>query len=622
MPGRFAPLGRHRIWILVVALVVLAGAAVVAVTAGPRVVAGTARAADASATVGPAGVNLRLPGFTVHANGGVAPTGTVLTASATTTRPPADLAADTTDAGTGVALSLGGLQPATPLTLTFTDPAAPPPGQAAVLITVPSAGRAPQLIPATFSASTRTITASVTHLSRFWPAFLDFGSLSRKVIGFLTQTTGLTTTRPDCAGQRASSQGLTVTVTGNYGSGTHPVAWPCISINGSTASVTLTSNSPLPWRVSPTPTATLQPQAVTDPTGALLLAAYQTLVTRHPYAQGLLIPGESMTYQFNANDLPGSLHGSIDVGTWVAMGLLFAFTEIIDAFGINVGDIPADADAIGCLSGAVTAAQLASSPSVAALAGLARSVLNCLGPAAKAAGGELGEAGLVIGLLTTGVSMIGGGIELVVAKVTGQTSFVIPIATSVAPTKLVQIRPVDAHGRLAAGFVIDKTITGDTSVGPQACEPGSEVVGAAYRCFGSDNGVYDPCWADRTNPNAPAAVCLLDPWSPHVIRILLTQQVDAAGAADDPPSNPATDEPWVVQLSTGQHCSSIQGTHDSVDGQVVDYFCDDNKTALLRGVRRNNGRWTMTSAHYDSNYNYTTGSTVDVSTAWYGLPSP
>ncbi|HEX4393572.1 MAG TPA: hypothetical protein VH084_18820 [Mycobacterium sp.] len=61
---------------------------------------------------------------------------------------------------------------------------------------------------------------------------------------------------------------------------------------------------------------------------------------------------------------------------------------------------------------------------------------------------------------------------------------------------------------------------------------------------------------------------------------------------------------------------------DSFDGQVVDYFCDDNKTVLLRGVRRNNGRWTMTSAHYDSNYNYTTGSTVDILTAWYGLPAP
>jgi hypothetical protein len=413
-----------------------------------------------------------------------------------------------------------------------------------------------------------------------------------------------------------------VTLTGNYASGTDPAAWPCVSINGSTVSVTLTSNSPLPWRISPTPTASLQPQAVTDPTGVLLLAAYQTLVTKHPYTQGLLIPGESMTYQFNVGDLPGSLHGSVDVGTWVAMGLLFAFTEIIDAFGINVGDIPADADAIGCLSSAVTAAQLAASPSVAALAGLARSVLNCLGPVAKAAGGELGEAGLVIGLLTTGVSLVAGGIELVVDKVTGNTTFTLPIGTDVAPTKIVQIRPVDAQGRLAAGFVVDKTVTGDPSSGLQPCEPGSEVVGAAYRCFGSDNGVYDPCWADSTNPNTPAAVCLLDPWSPQVIRILLAQPVDAAGAADDPPSNPATDEPWDVQLSTGQHCSSVQGTHDSFGGQVVDYFCDDNKTVLLRGVRRNNGRWTMTSAHYDSNYNYTTGSTVDILTAWYGLPAP
>jgi hypothetical protein len=164
MPGRFAPLGHHRIWILAVALAVLAGTAVAVVTAGPRVVAGTATVANASATVGPSGVNLRMPGFTVHAGSGVAPNGTVLTASATTTRPPADLTADTTDVGAGVALSLGGRQPASPLTLTFTDPVAPPPGQAAVLITVPSAGRPLQLIPATYSATEHTITASVSHL--------------------------------------------------------------------------------------------------------------------------------------------------------------------------------------------------------------------------------------------------------------------------------------------------------------------------------------------------------------------------------------------------------------------------------------------------------------------------
>ncbi|HJP80531.1 MAG TPA: hypothetical protein VJ914_40040 [Pseudonocardiaceae bacterium] len=620
MPGRFAALRRHRAWVLVVAFAVLAGAAVAVVTAGPREVAGTpVAAANASATVGPSGVNLSMPGFTVHGGSGVAPDATVLTASATTNRPPAGLAADTTGIGAGIALSMGGRQPASPLTLTFTDPVAPPPGQAAVLITVPSAGGAPQLIPAAYDARAHTITASVSHLSWFWPAFLDFRSLARKVTAFLTQTTGLTTARPDCAGQRASSQGLTVTLAGNYGTSANPVAWPCVTISGSTVSVALTSDSPLPWRIDAAPAATLQPQAVTDPTGMLLLAAYQTLVSKHPYAQGLLIPGESMTYQFNAGDLPGSLHGTVDVGTWAAMGLLFAFTEIIDAFGINVGDIPNDADAIGCLSGAVTAARLATSPSVAALAGLARSVLACLGPVAKAAGGELGEAGLVIGLLTTGVSLIGGGMEMVVAKVTGNTTFTIPIATDVAPTKVVRIRPVDAQGRLAAGFVVDRTVTGDTSAGTQPCQPGSEVVGSAYRCFGSDNGVYDPCWPDRDNPGTPSVVCLLDPSSPHVIRILLTQPVDPP---DGSVSNPVADEPWAVQLSTGLHCSALEGTHDTFDGQVVDYYCDDKKTVLLRGVKRGNGRWTMTSAHYDSGYHYTAGSTVDVTTAWYGLPAP
>jgi hypothetical protein len=101
------------------------------------------------------------------------------------------------------------------------------------------------------------------------------------------------------------------------------------------------------------------------------------------------------------------------------------------------------------------------------------------------------------------------------------------------------------------------------------------------------------------------------------------------GRPVDPPdvtaSNPTTDEPWGVRLTTGQQCLASQGTHDTYNGQVVDYFCGDNTTVLLRGINRGAGRWTMTSAGYhdhgNGNYNYSPGPTATITTAWYGQPT-
>lgn len=612
----------RRVLVPLAVLVVLASVAVTVVGIRGRDVHGHAEPNDSTATArfGQAGVDLSLGGLTVRGPAGAAPDGTVLTASTTLRQPPANLAAYVTGIGGGVSLSLGGREPVQPMRLTFRTTAAPPPGAAAVLITVPSDGSQPRLIPASYSAATRTITASVDHFSWFWPAFLSFGSLTKKVIAFLAQTAGLSAARPACAGRSASANGVTVTLPGDYGSNARPAAWPCVTVDGSTVSVELTSDSPLPWRVRAAPDATLRPEGATDPGSVVLLAAYQTLVTKHPFAEGLLIPSETMTYTFDADSLPGTVQGRVDVGTWLGMDLLFAFTEAIDAFGINLNGIPEDADAIGCLGNAVTAASLGTTPSVAAMAGLAKAVLSCLGPVARAAGGSAGVAGAVIGLLTGGVTLIAGGIEGAVRSATGTDAFTISVGTDIPPTKIEQVRPTDHGNHVKPGFTIDKTITASgQDFDPSGCEAGSDVVGAVYRCFGTDNGVYDPCWPDDDDPTTPSAVCWLQPWSTHLVRMTLAQPLDPPG---DTASNPRTDEPWAVQLTNGAHCEQVQGTHDTFDGQPVDYYCDDNATALLRGPHRSSGRWTMPSAHTDANFHYSTGPKVALRTVWYGLPTP
>jgi hypothetical protein len=190
----------------------------------------------------------------------------------------------------------------------------------------------------------------------------------------------------------------------------------------------------------------------------------------------------------------------------------------------------------------------------------------------------------------------------------------------VAPTQIEQVRPTDNQNHVKPGFVIDKTVAASgQDFNPSGCLAGSDVVGAVYRCFGTDNGVYDPCWPDDNDPATPSAVCWIQPWSTHLVRMTLAQRLDPPA---DPASSPQTDEPWVVQLTSGTHCEQVQGTHDTFNGQPVDYYCDDNATVLLRGLNRNSGRWTMTSAHTDAKFNYSAGPTVALRTVWYGLPTP
>jgi hypothetical protein len=64
-----------------------------------------------------------------------------------------------------------------------------------------------------------------------------------------------------------------------------------------------------------------------------------------------------------------------------------------------------------------------------------------------------------------------------------------PTAAATSPTRVLNVRPVDASGHLAVGYSVQQVASG-------GCSPGSEVATSAYRCDGTTNHVvYDPCWA-------------------------------------------------------------------------------------------------------------------------------
>jgi hypothetical protein len=187
-------------------------------------------------------------------------------------------------------------------------------------------------------------------------------------------------------------------------------------------------------------------------------------------------------------------------------------------------------------------------------------------------------------------------------------------ASGVRPTVLLKEAPVDASYRPRAGLRI---VYG----GVATCEPGSDSVGNAYRCF-AGNLIHDPCWTDAAS-SVPSVLCQYRPWESTAVRLTLRE----SGLAPfyEPSAPVGRYEPWAVQLSTGERCVAAQGAHDSFRGRVVDYGCQsrsgrEGNRYLLRGIQRSHGVWRISSATYHRAGNrYSPGPILRIATAWYAV---
>lgn len=182
------------------------------------------------------------------------------------------------------------------------------------------------------------------------------------------------------------------------------------------------------------------------------------------------------------------------------------------------------------------------------------------------------------------------------------------IAPGTAPaspaTRIVRVSPTTSAGAVRAGFMIAHTRHG------AKCEAGSDVVSGVYRCF-AGNAVLDPCWA-QASAGAPAAVCLLEPWSHALTRLYL------GAPLENSPAGPL--DVWGLQLGAGPRCVAAQGTHDSLGGLVINYYCGGTALVLLGEPDRAHASWRIREAHSRPG-GYALGSWVTIATAWYGLPS-
>jgi hypothetical protein len=170
-------------------------------------------------------------------------------------------------------------------------------------------------------------------------------------------------------------------------------------------------------------------------------------------------------------------------------------------------------------------------------------------------------------------------------------------------TRQVHVSPVGADGSLVRGFRMTQTVA-DAS-----CEAGSEAIGRAYRCF-AGNSLYDPCWAARAA--APTVLCLPFPWSVSYIRLEVGAPLSAI------PAEPGTNEPWGVELATGQRCVLLQGAHSLFAGRVIDYYCNAG-LSLLRGFSKTAPVWRVASVTGAAG-KQAHGPREQIRIAWFGSP--
>lgn len=576
---------RARWWLILGAVVIVVAAGVIVWRQSDGSPAG-GPASDHSAVVGAAGVVLAFDGITVRGAADVAPAGTRLTASRTADKPTGTGAQFATWVGDGLRLDLGGRQPATPLTVTM--PLADFPGgdTVGVLVTKPSGTSDTVLIPATYSAQNRAVTAEVRHLSDFWAAFVPLAKFTDSIMSTLSQALGLTSARPSCAGAEAKTpDGSTLTLSGvKTEPGAAPAAWPCVTVENGMVVLTLTANTPLTWRVTSTPTAHHDTPTTTDLQKAVTLAAFRTLLTSKPNVEGLLVPGTSLTYRFPLTALPAQLEGDADPMTTVGMVLLFGIDLLLKTFGIDGGVLVRSSEVVTCVADAAQAADQ-SKPTQDSVAALIRAVFSCAGKIGETVlGVALVPVNIVLSLLGTAVGLLAGNIMGAVAEVLDIDQFTVKLQRAGTPTKVVNV--VAARN----GVPVDSYRTGAPGAAISDCRPSRAGVTPDIAACGSTAAGADVCWAA---PDRRSLLCGTDPWKKELLAYPLQAPLPPTPAA-----SPAL--PWALELADGSRCRLRNGGSwpGRADNYVGAYSCTNGPTEYVLSkpgdpVNRTSSTWTV-----------------------------
>lgn len=403
-----------------------------------------------------------------------------------------------------------------PVRVRIPVPAPPPAGFGPVVIT------GTKLVPAAYDAPSRSIVAVLTRAGAFWGGLLDFAALGREVVPEPAP-------RPDCAGRPASSGGVTVGLTD-----ADPLApiSTCVTAGDGRASITLTSNARVPYRL-------VLPAGWPEPTARTTAASTSAVqLFGRPRQRDLLWPGSGVTYDVPFGRLPATLTGQAEPGPEIGTTLAVAAHHLASLFGLTGAPEPAPAT-LTC------AAQYTENRPAAVWAALGACHLD---------GGDVVRRFLDAGI----------------GPVTGEPAAANPAFTATLTTSRSQRFTQTVEYRVRAGAT--------TARATGACEAVSAVSGRhdAYRCT-SGTTTYDPCFATT----GTRVVC---PTS-ATKAVLLTY----TGALPAPPQPGGTPEPFLLTLENGLQCSAV--TDDAAPD--TRFACTDGRTVLRGEPDTSSPLWTI-----------------------------
>ncbi|WP_201452989.1 hypothetical protein [Rhodococcus sp. T7] len=307
----------------------------------------------------------------------------------------------------GVSIALGDdLQPKTPLTLTFEIP----PGDTTfdglgadidpVLVAISKSNPdISELLPASWDPDARTLTATTTHLSDFYPGKIDLSGLREKisdnVAGFLSTKVDA----PSCYGKVVTIGAVTYETTAPN----EQVVWPCLSERNGNLVLSLHSNSSLGWIVRSVP-APVERHELTDLTASAVAntAVYASLLGSDVDDGTLLLPLGTSELTFNPQDVPRKVDMRVQAAmTLVDIGMhgasmLWGGNEWLEAANpFTAEDLAGCADTNFALSAVAGASDTQ-------VGEMSRTLLDCT----TALGGGVVESS-ALGLSESGREMIG-----------------------------------------------------------------------------------------------------------------------------------------------------------------------------------------------------------------------
>ena len=115
----------------------------------------------------------------------------------------------------------------------------------------------------------------------------------------------------------------------------------------------------------------------------------------------------------------------------------------------------------------------------------------------------------------------------------------------------------------------------------------------AWRCM-TANTIEDPCFSSAA---APGEVVCPNPDLRAGVEIRLTRSLPRRFADRGRPST--RDQPWDIELTTGQHCSFLSGATTLVGGHRLNYGCA-RSLGLWGSPLRSSEPWTILAGPFDA----------------------